>query len=187
GGTPPGPVPLIDAKGVGVDGDAGAGALGDREGSSDGEGGSDIASGVIGCQPIQRAAEARKADREQQPTQGQRDRQFGERKPPLHRVQNGPYRRESVTDFVRRKAGKRGVCDLTRPAWKRYVEASTDVATRARLLPCIAHGNGPAGAETGDCLLMVDAVVRPHSLPHAVFLERATMHPPTSAAVRQGQ
>jgi tetratricopeptide (TPR) repeat protein len=34
---------------------------------------------------------------------------------------------------------------------------------------------------------MPEAALRPLSLPHAVFLERASLHPPTSAAVRQGQ
>jgi tetratricopeptide (TPR) repeat protein len=34
---------------------------------------------------------------------------------------------------------------------------------------------------------MPEAALRPLTLPHAVFLERASLHPPTSAAVRQGQ
>jgi tetratricopeptide (TPR) repeat protein len=34
---------------------------------------------------------------------------------------------------------------------------------------------------------MPEAAMRPMTLPHAVFLERASLHPPTSAAVRQGQ
>ena len=34
---------------------------------------------------------------------------------------------------------------------------------------------------------MPDAVARPHTLPHAAFLERGSLHPATSPAVRLGQ
>ena len=57
----------------------------------------------------------------------------------------------------------------------------------------LGHGCCPAETRMGPLTSepenydMPDAVARPHTLPHAAFLERGSLHPATSPAVRLGQ
>src|SRR5712692_556181 len=57
----------------------------------------------------------------------------------------------------------------------------------------LGHGCCPAETSMGPLTSepenhdMPDAVARPHTLPHAAFLERGSLHPATSPAVRLGQ